>query len=73
MTKRPPYEDKLHVDMPLDEALERLVGVDPKEMHANIKRAKQRKPPGGITPPPDDRTNVEDLRVARIKKRNRGR
>ena len=32
MTKRPPYEDKLHVDMPLGEALERLVGVDPKEM-----------------------------------------
>lgn len=73
MTKRPPYEDRLHIDMPLDEALERLVGVDPKEMHANIKRAKQRKPSGGSEPPPDDTTNVADLRAARIKKRNRGR
>ena len=73
MTKRPPYEDKLHLDMPLGEAMDRLVGVDPKEMHANIKRAKQRKPPGGSEPPPDDTTNVEDLRAARIKKRNRGR
>lgn len=73
MTKRKPYEGKLHLDMPMGEALERLVGVDPKEMHANIKRAKQSKPPGGKEPPPDDTTNVSDLRAARNRKRNRGR
>jgi hypothetical protein len=27
--------------------LGRFAGVDPKEMHRNIKRAKQKKPPGG--------------------------
>lgn len=73
MTKRKPYEDKLHLDMPMGEALERLIGVDPKEARANIKRAKQKKPPGGKAPPPDDKTNVSDLRAARNRKRNRGR
>lgn len=73
MTKRKPYDEKLHLDMPLSEALERFVGVDPKEMRANIKRAKQKKPPGGKEPPPDDTTNVSDLRAARNRKRNKGR
>jgi len=41
------YSDKLHLDMPLDEALERFAGVTPEEMQANIARAKKKKPPGG--------------------------
>ena len=41
------YEDKLHIDMPFDEALERFASVDPKEMHANITKSKKKKPPGG--------------------------
>lgn len=72
MTKKP-YGDKLTLDMPFGEALERLIGVNPKEMQANVKKAKKRKPPGGKKPPPDDPTNVTDLRSARMRKRNRGR
>ena len=70
MTKRPPPEDKLYIDMPFGEALERLVGVDPKQAEANVKKSKTRKPPGGKKPLPDDSTNVTDLRKARVRKRN---
>ena len=73
MTKRPPYQDKLHIDMPFNEALERFIGTDPKHVQANIKRAKKKRPPGGKKPPPDDPTNVASLRDARIKRRNKGR
>jgi hypothetical protein len=41
------YDDKLHLDMPFGEALERFVGTKPAEMHANIRKAKKKKPPGG--------------------------
>jgi hypothetical protein len=67
------YAPPLHIDMPFSEALERLAGVDPKEVQANEKRSKQKKPPGGKKPPPDDPTNVSSLRDARSRKRNRGR
>ncbi|MBN8982782.1 MAG: hypothetical protein J0I29_16140 [Rhizobiales bacterium] len=59
------YDDKLSLDMPFGEALERFAGVDPKEMHANIKRAKKKKPPGGKKPPSSghvDNQNVVKLR-----------
>jgi hypothetical protein len=46
MSKRR-YDDKLHLDMPFSEALERFTHADPREMHANIAKSKQRKPPGG--------------------------
>jgi len=50
--KKRKYEEKLFIDMPFGEALERYAGVDPKEMHANIDKAKRRKkkPPGGGEP-----------------------
>ncbi len=47
MPKRKSYDDKLHIDMPFSEAVERFAGVKPSEMHANIKKSKKRKPPGG--------------------------
>jgi len=50
--KKQTYDDKMRLDMPFAEALERFAGVDPKEMHANIKRAKRKKPPGGKKAPP---------------------
>jgi hypothetical protein len=40
----------MKLEMPFAEALERFVGVKPKEMHANIAKAKKKKPPGGDTP-----------------------
>jgi hypothetical protein len=51
MKKKTPkkYEDKLFIDMPFDEALERFAGVKPAEMHANNDKPKKKKkkPPGG--------------------------
>jgi len=75
MAKRT-YDDKMKLDMPFAEALERYAGVKPKEMHANIKRAKKKKPPGGKKAPPGNASqakNVVSLRDRRIRKRNYGR
>jgi hypothetical protein len=40
------YDDKMKLDMPFAEALERYVGTKPAEMHANIKRAKKKETVG---------------------------
>lgn len=75
MAKRT-YDDKMKLDMPFSEALERFAGVDPKEMHANIKRAKKKKPPGGKKPSSgkvEKAENVVELRQRRMRKRNHGR
>jgi hypothetical protein len=77
MAKRPrTYDDKMKLEMPFSEALERYAGTKPAEMHANIKKAKQKKPPGGKKAPPgnvDVAENVVSLRDRRIRKRNHGR
>ena len=70
------YDDKMKLDMPFAEALERYAGTKPAEMHANIKRAKKKKPPGGKKAPPGNASkdeNVVDLRQRRMRKRNQGR
>lgn len=75
MAKRT-YDDKMRLDMPFGEAIERFAGVDPKEMHANIKRAKKKNPPGGKKAPPSnavEAANVVSLRARRERKRNHGR
>jgi hypothetical protein len=64
MAKRT-YDDKMKLDMPFSEALERYAGTSPKEMHANIKRAKKKKPPGGKKAPSGDK--VEGRNVARLR------
>jgi hypothetical protein len=38
--------DDIGLDMPFGEALERYIGVDPKELEANIAKDKGKKPPG---------------------------
>jgi hypothetical protein len=72
MAKRT-YEERLRLDMPFGEALERFASTDPKEMHANIKRAKKKKPPGGRKAKPSDGevegANVVALRAGRQRKR----
>jgi hypothetical protein len=75
MAKKRTYDDKMKLDMPFSEALERFASTDPKEMHANIKRAKKKKPPGGKKPSDDqvEGKNVVDLRQRRMRKRNYGR
>jgi hypothetical protein len=58
------YDDKMSLDLPFDEALERFAGTDPKEMRANIARSKAAKPEAERkrpTPKPDQ-TNVAKLR-----------
>jgi hypothetical protein len=45
--RRAPYEDKMKLDMPFKEAIERFVGTKPAEMRANIAKSKKKKPPGG--------------------------
>lgn len=62
------YDDKMHLDMPFAEAMERFVGTNPAEMHANIAKSKKAKPPGGKKRPGgrlDDRQNVVQLRNRR--------
>jgi hypothetical protein len=64
----------MRLDMPFNEALERFIGTKSKEMHANIKRAKKKRPPGGKKAPSDDQAqekskNVTKLRSVRIRKR----
>lgn len=68
----------MKLDMPFAEALERFARTDPKEMHANIAKAKQKKPPGGKKAPPgitsiSSTGNLLSLRVARVRKANRGK
>ena len=78
MTARPPKEPMLGLDMPYGEALERYIGVDPKELHANIARSKKKKPPGGKKKkraPPGKKVkagNVVSLRERHMSLRRRG-
>ena len=72
MAKKRTYDDKMKLDIPFSEALERFAVTSPKEMHANIKRAKKKKPPGGKKPSSGrvKGKNVVDLRQRRMRKRN---
>lgn len=45
MTGRPPKET-LGLNMPFEEALDRLIGVNPRELAANEAKSKKKKPPG---------------------------
>ena len=46
MTARPPKEIGFGLEMGFSEALERVIGVNPKELAANIAKDKGKKPPG---------------------------
>ncbi len=58
------YEDKMSLEMPFDEALERFIGTDPKEVQANITKSKAAKPPAERKRPArkPDQTGVVKLR-----------
>jgi hypothetical protein len=68
MPKR--YDDKLHLDMPFGEALERYAFTDPKEMEANIKKAKKKKPPGGRKSPPSGEIKQDGVVSLRSRRRS---
>jgi hypothetical protein len=63
------YDDKMKLDMPFSEALQRFAGVDPKEMQANIKRAKSKKPPGGKKAPPGNAAHSPSVTALRDKRK----
>jgi hypothetical protein len=47
MMSRKPMGENMGLDMPFGEAMERFIGVKPREMEANIAKSKKKKPPGG--------------------------
>jgi hypothetical protein len=64
------YDDKMKLDMPFGEALERFAGVKPAEMHANIAKAKNKKPPGGKKAKPSG-GHVVGQNVVRLRDRRK--
>ncbi len=75
MTARPPKEVFLGLDMPFGEALERYIGVNPKELEANIAKDKSKKPPGAKKKkaPGAKAKNVISLKERKTALRRRGR
>ena len=56
------YDDKLFLDIPFGEALERFAGTEPKQVAAGIARAKKAKPSGGkLKAPPDGVTQSKNV------------
>ncbi len=78
MTKGVKHPSPFKIQMGFDEALERFIRVDPKEVEASIKRSKQKKPPGTkrkrkASGSSSQSESVVDLRHRRMRKRNTGR
>jgi hypothetical protein len=74
MTARPPKE-VLGLEMPFGEAMERFIGVNPKEMEANIAKDKRKKPPGAKKAKPGGKAkakNVLSLKDRKASLRRRG-
>ena len=74
MIGRTPKET-MGLDMPFGEALERFIGVDPKELEANIAKDKRKKPTGAKTKPKAPATkakNVISLKDRKTSLRRRG-
>ena len=59
------YDEKLYLDMPFGEALERFAGTKPKEVAASVAKSKKAKPSGGkLVKPPDVRN--DDQKVVKL-------
>ena len=67
-------EPKLGLDMPFEEALQRFIQTDPKEVENGIKKSKKKKPPGSKKRKPSGGIGqskaVVSLRHRRMRKRN---
>ena len=64
------YEEKLFLDMPFGDALERFAKTNVEEVAASIARSKKAKPPGGkLRKPPDVIAKSQKvIRLARKRK-----
>ena len=73
MIARPPKDPMMGLDMPFNEAMERFVSVNPRELDANVDRSKKKKPPGAKRKkrkaPGKSKDNVVDLRQRRMRRR----
>jgi hypothetical protein len=81
MTKGKKHPSPFKLKVGFDEALERFIRTDPKEVEENIKRSKTKKPPGskrkrkpsGGVVAQSESEAVVSLRLRRMRKRNEGR
>jgi len=78
MTKGVKHPSPFKVKMGFDEALERFIRTDPREVEELIKRSKQKKPPGAkrkrkTSGGSSQAENVVSLRRRRMRKRETGR
>ena len=66
------YEEKLFLDIPFGEALERFAGTEPKQVTASVAKSRKAKPPGGkLKAPPDGITQSKNIvRLAGKRKPN---
>ena len=55
------YEEKLFLDMPFGELVERFAGTKPSEVAASIAKSKKAKPPGGKLRKPPDISKVQNV------------
>lgn len=77
MMGRVPKGTGMGLDMPFGEAWERFIGVDPKQMEANIAKDKRKKPPGAKKKrkPPGGKAknhNVISLKDRKVSRRRKG-
>jgi hypothetical protein len=76
MAKGKKHPSPLRIDMGFDEALERFIQTKPSELEGNVKKSKQKKPPGSKKrrkPTGGKSQAIVSLRDQRMAKRNKGR
>jgi hypothetical protein len=78
MTKGVKHPTPFKIKMDADEALERFIRTDPREVEALIKRSKQKKPSGTkkkrkVSDGTSQSDTVVDLRRRRMRKRSTGK
>jgi hypothetical protein len=73
MPKRKKYDEKLFIDLPFGEALERYIGVKPAELQANLDKLKKRKkaPGGRGVPTPSGGQDLKSQKVVRLRDRRK--
>ena len=73
MNKKP-YDDKLFLDIPFEEALTRFIKTDVKEVAASIARSKKAKPLGGkLRKPPKAEAQSQTVVRLSSKRKPKGR